>query len=161
VRDDHCKKSKLPEPASENLTVNKGGKGFPKGKSGKPSGRPKGSRNKTTLMAQALFDDQAEQICLKVIDLALTDGNFSALKACLDRLLPPLKSAPVLFEIPEVKTMKDLANACNAVISAYSTGKITADDARVIQDLLEGQRKALVSRVSDIKYFGPIDPLSL
>lgn len=141
----NVKNSKSENPASKNLAAKKGVKGFPKGKSGNPSGRPKGSRNKTTMMAQALFDDQAEQICQKVIELALKDGDWPALKACLDRMLPPLKSAPVLFEMPEVETVKGLVNAYRAVVVAYSSGEITADDARVIKDLLEGQRQAMVS----------------
>ena len=139
------KKSKLPDSSSKNPAVKKGIKGFIKGKSGNPSGRTRGSRNKTTLMAQALFDGQAEQICQKVIGLAVKDGNWSALKACLDRLLPPLKSAPVVFEMPEVETVKDLVSAYRAVVAAYSSGEITADDARVIHDLLKGQRRAMVS----------------
>ena len=99
------KKSKSLSPESENPAVQKGVKGFIKGKSGNYNGRPVGSRNKTTLMAQSLFDGQAEQICQKVINMAVKDGNWSALKACLDRLLPPLKSAPVVFEMPEVETV--------------------------------------------------------
>ncbi len=39
-----------------------GKKGFQKGISGNPNGRPTGSRNKLTLMAEALLDDEAEEL---------------------------------------------------------------------------------------------------
>src|SRR4029077_7685570 len=40
------------------------------GQSGNPSGRPKGSRNRTTLAAEALLDGEAEQLTRKAIELA-------------------------------------------------------------------------------------------
>ena len=63
-----------------------------------PLGRPKGSRNKTTLLAEALLDDQTELIISKVIEKAL-QGNSVALRICVDRLLPK-RDRPVQFELP-------------------------------------------------------------
>ena len=36
---------------------------FRKGKSGNPLGRPKGTRNKAALLAEALFEGELEGIC--------------------------------------------------------------------------------------------------
>ena len=61
--------------------------GWIKGQSGNPAGRPKGAKNKTTLAAESLLKDHAEEITQKVIELALA-GDLIALKMCLDRVLP-------------------------------------------------------------------------
>jgi hypothetical protein len=61
---------------------------FPKGQSGNPGGRPKGSRNATTIALETLLDGQATALTQKAIDVALT-GDIPALRLCLDRILPP------------------------------------------------------------------------
>ena len=43
---------------------------FEKGKSGNPSGRPVGARNRATLAMEALLDGAAEAITRKAVDLA-------------------------------------------------------------------------------------------
>src|SRR5712691_6144293 len=50
------------------------GRPFEPGQSGNPSGRPKGARNKATLVVEALLENEAEALTRKVIDLALA-GN--------------------------------------------------------------------------------------
>jgi hypothetical protein len=50
---------------------------FQKGQSGNPAGRPRGSRNRTTILMQALLADRAEAIGRKVIQLA-EDGDMAA-----------------------------------------------------------------------------------
>ena len=48
-------------------TEEKQGK-FQKGKSGNPLGRPKGKRNKATILAEKLFENDAEEICRQAIE---------------------------------------------------------------------------------------------
>jgi len=59
-----------------------------KGQSGNPDGRPIGSRNEATLVAQTLLEGEAEVLTRKAIRLA-TSGNAMLLKFFLERLLPP------------------------------------------------------------------------
>jgi hypothetical protein len=47
------------------------GRPFEPGQSGNPSGRPKGARNKATVVIEALLEDEAEALIRKVIELAL------------------------------------------------------------------------------------------
>ncbi len=44
---------------TENTAGKKRGKLFQPGKSGNPAGKPKGAKNKATLLAQTLFEDEA------------------------------------------------------------------------------------------------------
>jgi hypothetical protein len=43
---------------------------FEKGESGNPAGRPPGSRNKATILAEAMFEREAETIIRMTIDKA-------------------------------------------------------------------------------------------
>jgi hypothetical protein len=56
-------------------------------------GRPKGSKNATTLLMESLLDGQAQALTQKAIELALT-GDMAALRLCLERVLPPRKDRP-------------------------------------------------------------------
>ena len=68
----------------DNTDEKQRGRPFEKGTSGNPSGRPRGSRNATTLALEVLLDGQAQALTQKAIDLALT-GDIPALRLCLDR----------------------------------------------------------------------------
>lgn len=69
-----------------------------KGQSGNPNGRPKGSRNKITLMKVALEGDlrerlrpQAHDVLQKAIDMAL-GGDTSMIKLLVDKMIPTSRS---------------------------------------------------------------------
>ena len=56
-----------------------------------PKGRPKGSKNKMTLLAQQMMTDRGHMVVEKVIGMAL-DGDVHCLKMCMDRILPVQKA---------------------------------------------------------------------
>src|SRR5262249_39105368 len=64
-----------------------GGRPFQKGQSGNLAGRPPGSRNEATLAAEILLEGEAEALTRQAIELAL-EGDRTALKLCLERILP-------------------------------------------------------------------------
>jgi hypothetical protein len=63
---------------------------FQKGQSGNPAGRPRGSRNKTTVLLQNLLEGEAEEIARKAIEMAKA-GDMGAIRVCMDppRIDPP------------------------------------------------------------------------
>lgn len=61
------------------------GRPFEQGKSGNPNGRPKGSRNKTTMAMLELLDEEAEAITRRVIERA-KKGDMLAIKLVLERV---------------------------------------------------------------------------
>jgi hypothetical protein len=72
---------------------------FQKGQSGNPLGRPLGSRNKRTIAAEKLFDEDAEALTRVAIDLA-KEGDIAALRLCMDRICAPNRHRPVAFDLP-------------------------------------------------------------
>ena len=115
---------------------------FKKGQSGNPGGKPKGARNKATLAMEALLDGEAEAITRKAIEKA-KEGDMAAIRLCLERILPTIKSRPIEIDLPPVKTAQDIQAAQGAVIAAMAKGEITPDDAGTIAGVLEARRRAI------------------
>lgn len=68
------------------------------GVSGNPAGRPKGSKNRTTLLKQAIdgqlteeLSKDASDILQKTIELA-KEGDTTCIKILMDRLMPIIRS---------------------------------------------------------------------
>lgn len=118
------------------------GKPFEKGQSGNLNGRPKGSRNRATLAAETLLDGEADAITRKAIEKAL-NGDMTAIRLCLERILPAVKSRPIEIDLPPVETAEDITAAQGAVIAAMARGEITPDDAGTIAGVLEARRRAI------------------
>ena len=117
-------------------------KGFQPGQSGNPSGRPQGSRNKATLIAEQLIDGQAEELVQTCINMA-KNGDTTAMKIMMDRLIPSRKERSIQLELPSVKTPKDILNTIGTVIKSIGDGKLDADQAKTLAGILEVQRKAI------------------
>src|SRR5689334_5534051 len=64
---------------------------FRPGVSGNPAGRPRGSRNRATLIAQDLLDSDSEDLVKTAIKRA-KKGDPVALRLCIERLMPPRRS---------------------------------------------------------------------
>jgi hypothetical protein len=86
-----------------------------------PHGRPVGARAKAILAAEALFDGASDKLINQVIEMA-EKGDPTALKICIDRILPPRKDRPVSFKIPEIKTGQDVVAAIEAAVAAAAGG---------------------------------------
>jgi hypothetical protein len=131
-----------------NPAVQKGRKGFVPGKSGNPRGRPTGSRNRATLMVPSLIDGRAEEIIETLLELALA-GDLLAIKLVLERLIPPMKTRLVTFDLPPTRNAAELLDAYDAVMQAVAQGELTPDEGRACAELLAGKRKLLEEEVED------------
>ena len=118
------------------------GKPFVKGQSGNPNGRPEGSRNKATILAQALFDGQAEELIQKCIQMAL-DGDSTAMRLCIERLVPPRKDRPVNLDLPQMECVEDTIKAMAVISSGVADGELTPSEGQVLSGMVENYRKAI------------------
>jgi uncharacterized protein DUF5681 len=97
----------------------------PRGRPFQPGnpGRPPGSKNKITQMAEELAEGHAEQIFQKVVDLALA-GDMSCLRMMLDRIYPPRKGQPVNVVMPPINTSRDVFPAIASIWTAIREGRL-------------------------------------
>ena len=104
---------------------------FKKGVSGNPTGRPAGVKNNATKLRESL-EGKGQQIAQVVIDAAM-NGDMTAAKLVIERILPPLRAtdAPVNIEIPEGA---GLAGSSWSILNAAASGELSPDvAAKLIQ----------------------------
>ena len=118
--------------ANESNTRTKDGQ-FKKGASGNPSGRPPGSRNRATLLAEHLLEGESEQLVSKAIKLA-KKGNVHALRLCLERLLPIRKERTIALELPPAQNPQELTANLQRILAAVGEGRITPVEAQILTE---------------------------
>ena len=118
------------------------GKPFVKGQSGNPNGRPEGSRNKATILAQALLNGQAEELIQQCIEKAL-DGDGMAMRLCIERLVPPRKDSPVNLDLPKMECVEDTIKAMAVISSGVADGELTPSEGQILSGMVENYRKAI------------------
>ena len=133
------------------------GRRFVKGRSGNPTGRRYGSRNKKTLTAAVLLDGEAEALTRKAVELALA-GDPTALRLCIERILPPCRERPVRFTLPPIESSEDISAAMNAVTAALARGIITPGEAERIANVVDTLARAITTTK---RRESAVDPLQI
>ena len=125
------------------------GMGKPRGRPFQPGnsvgqGRPKGSRNKVTLLVQQLLGAHAEAIIRKVLIQAL-QGDRYLLRLCVERICPPVREAPVRIHLGPTNTAAEIDGASQSVLRAVAKGRITPADGETLTKMLESRINAIKS----------------
>lgn len=110
---------------------------FEKGKSGNPNGRPPGTDDKRR-ESRKLLEAHKEDLIKKVVEMAL-NGDTSALKICIDRIIPALrpKDAPILLAKPD----GGLSEYGRTVLEAMAAGDISPDEATTVMGAISAQAR--------------------
>lgn len=110
--------------------------GFKKGQSGNPAGRPKGAKDKRTELRD-LLKPHAPELIKKLVELALS-GDASALKCCMDKLIPSVRARD---ESVSVNLQGDLTDKGNQLLAELSAGNISPSEGSQIMTMLTGQSR--------------------
>jgi hypothetical protein len=105
-------------------------------------GRPRGSRNKTTLMAQQLLEHHAEAIVRKCILMAL-QGDLQAMRLCIDRVVPHRRDLPVKLGNLPMGTPEELNKVSTVLLKRVIEGHLTPSEAMPVGQLIEGRRRMI------------------
>jgi hypothetical protein len=116
--------------------------GWKPGQSGNPKGRPRGSRNRVTLVALAALEEGAEAVARKIVDMAKI-GDMSAARLVLERLVPPAKERPIFLALPDTGSAQGIAEAQAAILQAVAAGELLPGEAATLAGIVEARRKAV------------------
>lgn len=105
-------------------------------------GKPKGARNKATLIAQSLLQSDANALVQRVKELAMS-GSVTAMKLCLDRLVPLRRERAVEFDLPHIETANDAVLAAGWVTAMVASVEMTPSEGQAISSIIETLRRAI------------------
>src|SRR5271165_3862241 len=135
---------------AENSARKQRGAPFQKGQSGNPSGKPRGARNRITMLAEKLMEDDAKDIVQAVVNAAKA-GDITAARLVMDRISPVRKGRPVQLDLPAVRTASDIAEAMATLMMAMASGDVTPDEAATVASILEMRRKVLETEEFELR----------
>lgn len=105
-------------------------------------GRPKGTRHRATLAAEAVLDGEADALTRKAVELAM-EGDTTALRLCLERIAPPRKDRPVTVALPPLDGAGGITAAMSRVLEAVAAGDLTPTEGQAVAALIEAHRRAV------------------
>jgi hydroxypyruvate isomerase len=125
-------------------SARKRGQPFPKGVSGNRRGRPLGSRNRATVLLDALAEGQAQAVLQQVLTAALA-GDLRAAELILTRVWAPRKGRPIRLDLPQIESAADLLKASEVLVAAVGQGTLTPEEAKDLASVLEVHRAAIAT----------------
>ncbi len=126
----------------QELSKPKGGYRFQKGKSGNPTGRPRGSKSVASKLLDSMGTEAAGSIMTSVIEAAQA-GDMRAAEIVLARLWPVRRGRPIIMELPDTRSLEGLQAAMAKVVELMSAGQISTEEAASITAVLETNRKII------------------
>jgi hypothetical protein len=111
-------------------------------------GRPPGSRNKVVRVCQDTLDSHAENLIKKCLVLAY-QGNPTAMRLCMERLMPARRQRTLHFNLPSVKTITDVAAASESVVRGVARGQLTPAEGQAFSAILDGRRRMIETEELD------------
>lgn len=86
--------------------------------------------------------NSAEDVARAVIKAA-EQGDTSAARLVLERVMPARKDSPVSISLPLINGAAGLVEAGQAILAAVSAGEITPAEADALMSLIERQRRVV------------------
>jgi len=102
-------------------------------------GRPRGSRNKRSLIAQELLESHAEAVTRQALVLALK-GDPPMIKFLLSLIHPRRKDLPPKTGSLPMHNIAELSQASEKLIKKVTSGKVSISDALGLANLMERRR---------------------
>jgi hypothetical protein len=127
------------------------------------TGRPKGSRNKSTQILDEIGRAGIEDVIRMVKSMADEKKNLRAAEILLKRAWPSSRGRLLTLDLPLVETAAGLVHAHAALIATVAAGEISTAEAGELSSLLENQRRALetcdlAKQIEEYKAETPADP---
>src|SRR4051794_31816771 len=95
------------------------------------SGRPVGSRNKRTLLAEQILGQDLEAVA-RAVSNAAQNGDMQAARIILDRLAPIRRGRPVQFEMPASLDAAGISEAFATILRSMAQGELTPEEGTAV-----------------------------
>src|SRR5437016_8496088 len=106
-------------------------------------GRPKGSPNKKTLLAQDLFEQNSAALTALAINRSKEDNQL--LKMLVGRIVGPTRELPTKIGRLSFDTLEDLDRASARTLQRVTSGKITRSEAQGVMNMIEQRRRVIMT----------------
>jgi hypothetical protein len=103
-------------------------------------GRTRGSKNRTTLVASALLEGEAQELLRKAVELAM-GGDVVMLKLLLGRILP--RDRLIKLDLTRMEFADDAVEAIGGVVRAVSEGRISPSEGAALAGLINSYTHAI------------------
>jgi uncharacterized protein DUF5681 len=132
---------KADAPAASPLKMQRG-RPFARGQSGNPRGKKPGTRNRTSMLVEKLFGDQAEAVVAATLKRAL-GGSTEAQKLILDRLAPARRDRPATFNLPPIEKIDDLSAVHTSILESVADGSLSPSEGAQIAAIVDARARAV------------------
>ena len=89
-----------------------------------------------------MLADDGEAV-VKTVLKAAKDGDMTAARMVLDRLVPAPRARRVHLDLPAVDTAADVLDALTATVAAMAAGDLAPDEAATVASVIEVKRRAV------------------
>src|SRR5437764_1263098 len=117
---------------------------FVKGQSGNPAGRALGLRNRASLLMEAKLEGEAEALADRLVQRAMA-GEASAMRLCVQNLLPRRRERSVAMPLPPIRTGEDVRLAAAEIAEGVGVGAISPREAIDLLRVVEKLAQALAA----------------
>jgi hypothetical protein len=108
---------------------------FITGQSGNEKGRPKGITDKRSRFRK-LIETHAEEL-IEVLIRQAKSGDPTALRLCIERLIPKAKSEPVTLTLPDDLTSEAVVKLGDQILRNIANQEITIDEGGELLKLIQ------------------------
>jgi hypothetical protein len=103
-------------------------------------GRKPGSKNRTTLVAAALLDGEAEELVRTAVERAKA-GDGPMLKFLLSRIFP--RERLIEFDLPPMNFADDAVASLGRILAAVAQGRISPSEGASLSALIDTYTRAI------------------
>ena len=115
---------------------------YTSGTSGNPKGKPKGARNRSSVMLEKILADNATAIIKAIVKNAKA-GDSGAQRLCAERLIPVLRERRIDIALAPITDAASAEEAQRFIVAAAASGELLLSEAASLGALVDLQRAAI------------------
>lgn len=115
---------------------------FARGQSGNPSGKPAGTRWRSTELVEGIMREGGESVARAIV-VAARGGDMTAAKVVIDRLAPAPRGRFLQINVPKIEMPADALPLMAGVLDTMAKGELTPHEASDLSSVVQTYLKVL------------------